>query len=90
MAPSLMRRFLLVLMLQSLLAGQALAQGAGEASESTEASETADDRLSQVVETNPLDPENVLRDIVPQPGALIPYGIPKGWFDFKSDQSSDR
>jgi hypothetical protein len=40
---------------------------------------------AQARDTNPLEAGKVLDDIVPQPGALIPYGVPQGWFDFKDD-----
>ena len=39
----------------------------------------------QAVDNNPLNPDVVLEDIEPQPGALFPVGIPQSWFDFKDD-----
>jgi hypothetical protein len=39
--------------------------------------------LGQSRETNPLDPQNVLDQIAPLPGAAVDIGIPKSWFDFK-------
>ena len=39
----------------------------------------------QARDTNPLEAGNVLDDIAPQPGSVIPYGVPQAWFDFKND-----
>ena len=41
--------------------------------------------MAQRRENNPLDAGNVLDNIAPTPGALIPYGVPQSWFDFKDD-----
>jgi len=38
---------------------------------------------AQSRDTNPLNPENVLDEIAPLPGAVIPHGVPQSWFDFK-------
>ena len=67
---SIVRRILPGLLL-AMVAGQSMAQSS--------------DSVPQAVETNPLDPERVLQDIVPQPGALFEVGIPQGWFDWKDD-----
>jgi porin len=40
---------------------------------------------AQARDTNPLEAGRVLDDIAPQPGSVIPIGIPQGWFDFKDD-----
>jgi len=45
----------------------------------------APDSTPQAVDNHPLNPEKILEDIVPQPGALFPYGVPQSWFDFKDD-----
>lgn len=39
--------------------------------------------MAQTRDTNPLNPENVLEEIAPLPGAVIPYGVPQSWFDSK-------
>ncbi|GMG87793.1 hypothetical protein MNKW57_21140 [Biformimicrobium ophioploci] len=36
-------------------------------------------------DNNPIEAGNVLDDIAPTPGALIPFGIPQSWFDAKDD-----
>jgi carbohydrate-selective porin OprB len=36
-------------------------------------------------DNNPLEAGRVLDEIAPRPGALIPYGVPQSWFDFKDD-----
>ena len=41
--------------------------------------------VAQTRDTNPLNPENVLADIAPLPGAAIPVGVPQSWFDWKDD-----
>ena len=41
--------------------------------------------MAQARDTNPLEPGNVLDEIVPQPGAVFDVGIPESWFDFKDD-----
>jgi hypothetical protein len=43
----------------------------------------AGESVAQSRDTNPLEAGNVLDDIVPRPGAVIPYGVPQAWFDFK-------
>ncbi|WP_068318016.1 carbohydrate porin [Aliiruegeria sabulilitoris] len=41
---------------------------------------------AQTRDNNPLEAGRVLDDIVPpKSGALIPYGVPQSWFDFKDD-----
>jgi hypothetical protein len=45
----------------------------------------AEESQAQRRENNPLEAGNVLDDIAPAPGALIPYGVPQSWFDFKDD-----
>jgi len=40
---------------------------------------------AQSRDTNPLNPQNVLYEIAPLPGAVIPHGVPQSWFDFKDD-----
>ena len=69
----IVRRLLIALVLLVIVTGQSMAE-----SESPE-------RPPQAVDTNPLNPRNVLEEIVPQPGAIFPYGIPQSWFDFKDD-----
>jgi len=65
------RRLLIAFVLQAIVTGQSMAQ--------------SPDRTPQAVDNHPLNPEKILEDIVPQPGALIPYGVPNSWFDFKDD-----
>ena len=43
------------------------------------------DGTPQAVDNNPLNPETVLEEIAPQPGALFPVGVPQGWFDLKDN-----
>jgi len=43
------------------------------------------DSGAQPRDTNPLEAGNVLDDIVPPPGYVIPIGVGKSWFDFKDD-----
>jgi carbohydrate-selective porin OprB len=38
---------------------------------------------AQQRDTNPLNPDTVLDEIAPLPGAVIPHGVPQSWFDFK-------
>lgn len=33
--------------------------------------------------TNPLDPDRVIDDLVPQPGSIFEIGVPESWFDRK-------
>ncbi len=65
------RRLLIVFVLLAIVTGESLAQ--------------SPDKTPQAVDTNPLNPEAVLGDIEPQPGAIFPVGIPQSWFDFKDD-----
>ncbi len=66
---NVVRRLLIAFVLQAIVAGQSMAQ--------------SPDRTQQAVDKNPLNPDIVLEDIVPQPGSLFPYGVPHSWFDFK-------
>jgi porin len=66
---NVVRRLLIAFVLQAIVAGQSMAQ--------------SPDRTPQAVDKNPLNPDIVLEDIVPQPGSLFPYGVPHSWFDFK-------
>lgn len=68
---SIMRRLLIALVLQVIATGEGMAQ--------------SPDKVPQAVDTNPLNPEAILENIVPQPGAIFPYGIPQSWFDYKDD-----
>ena len=68
---NVVRQLLIALVLQAIVTGQSMAQSPV--------------RTAQAVDNNPLSPENVLADIVPQPGSLFPYGIPHSWFDFKDN-----
>jgi carbohydrate-selective porin OprB len=68
---NVVRRLLIVFVLQAIVTGQSMAQSA--------------DKTPQAVDNNPRSPANVLEGIVPQPGSLIPYGVPHSWFDFKDD-----
>jgi len=45
----------------------------------------AGESMAQQRDTNPIEAGNVLADIAPTPGAVIPYGAPQSWFDFKDD-----
>jgi len=45
----------------------------------------AGESMAQSRDTNPLEAGNVLDDMVPRPGSVIPYGVPQPWFDFKDD-----
>jgi hypothetical protein len=40
---------------------------------------------AQSRDNNPLEAGRVIDEIAPTPGALIPYGVPQSWFDFKDD-----
>jgi len=44
----------------------------------------AGEGLPQSRDTHPTEAGNVL-DAIPNPGSVIPYGVPQGWFDFKDD-----
>jgi carbohydrate-selective porin OprB len=44
----------------------------------------AGEGLAQSRDTHPTEAGNVL-DAIPNPGSVIPYGVPQGWFDFKDD-----
>ena len=68
---NVVRLLLIAFVLQAIVTGQSMAQ--------------SPDRTPQAVDNHPLNPEKILEDIVPQPGALIPYGVPNSWFDFKDD-----
>jgi hypothetical protein len=68
---SAIRLVLIAFVLQAVVIGVCVAQSS--------------DTTQQAVETNPLNPQAVLDDIVPRPGALFPYGIPQSWFDWKDD-----
>ena len=57
--------------LQALVTGPSVAQSSG--------SDSASD------DNNPLNPDVILKEIEPHPGALFPIGIPQSWFDFKDD-----
>jgi hypothetical protein len=41
--------------------------------------------MGQSRDTHPMEAGNVLDDIAPRPGSVIPYGVPQAWFDFKDD-----
>ena len=68
---SIMRGLLIALVLQVIATGECMAQ--------------SPDKVPQAVDTNPLNPEAILENIVPQPGAIFPYGIPQSWFDYKDE-----
>ena len=65
------RRLLIAFVLLAIVTGESVAQ--------------SPDKTPQAVDTNPLNPEAVLEDIEPQPGALFQVGIPQSWFEFKDD-----
>jgi len=75
---NVMRRPLIAFVLQAIVAGQSMAQAPAETPQAT-------NTTPQAVHTNPLNPEIVLEGIVPQPGALFPYGVSQSWFDWKDD-----
>ena len=66
---NVVRRLLIIFVLQVIIAGESMAQSTGI--------------TPQAVDKNPLNPDIVLEEIVPQPGSLFPYGVPHSWFDFK-------
>ena len=66
-----MWRLLIAFVLQVFVMGGSLAQ--------------SPDKDPQAVDNNPLNPKTVLEEIVPQPGSLIPYGVPQSWFNFRDD-----
>jgi len=68
---NVVRRLLIAFVLLAVVTGASLAQSPS--------------KPPQAVDTNPLNPDAVLEDIEPQPGALFPVGIPQSWFDFKDD-----
>ena len=72
------RRLLFALVLQTMVAGASMAQA-------PDADPEVDDGFAQAVDTNPLNPDRILDDIVPQPGAIFPYGVSDSWFDWKDD-----
>ena len=72
------RRLLFALVLQTMVAGASMAQA-------PDADPEVDDAFAQAVDTNPLNPDRILDDIVPQPGAIFPYGVSDSWFDWKDD-----
>jgi hypothetical protein len=43
----------------------------------------AGESTAQFRDVNPIEADNVLDDIAPRPGSVIPYGLPQGWWDFK-------
>ena len=72
------RRLLFALVLQTMVVGASMAQ-------SPDAAPPADDSFPQAVDSNPLNPDFVLDEMVPQPGAIFPYGVSDSWFDWKDD-----
>jgi porin len=65
-------------LLQAAVATHGLAQEAGSGEQRAEAT-------SQAVDKHPLEPSNVLDEIIPQPDSVFDVGIPDSWFDFKDD-----
>ena len=74
----IVRRLLFALVLQTMVVGPGMAQAPDTDPE-------ADDGSPQAVDTNPLNPDWILDEIVPQPGAVFPYGLSDSWFDWKDD-----
>ena len=65
------RLLLISFVFQAIVMGQSMAQPPSN--------------TPQAVDNNPLNPDVVLDNLEPQPGALFPVGIPQSWFDFKDD-----
>ena len=89
---NVVRRMLIAFVFLTMVTEQSMAQAADETSlAADETSETADETSQalvgppQAVDLNPLSPERVLDDMVPQSGALFPYGVSQSWFDFKDN-----
>ncbi len=70
-ASNVVRRLLIAFVLQTMVMGASMAQST--------------DSTSHAIDTNPLNPDRVLDDIVPQPGAVFPVGVSQSWFDWKDD-----
>jgi len=74
----IVRRLLIAFVLLVLIVGESMAQSPEEPPQAPEGP-------PQAVDTNPLNPDKVLDDIVPKPGSVFPYGVSHSWFDWKDD-----
>jgi hypothetical protein len=75
--------FVLQIMGMGTIVAQSTDTSAAQATDVITAQST--DAIAQAVDTNPLNPDKVLDDIVPQPGAVFPVGVSQSWFDWKDE-----